>query len=272
MYDIGDTVPLTVTIRNAAGTPVNPTTIALTITLPDLTTTSPSITNPPSVTGVFPYDYVSVQPGLHQVRWTSTVPATSYTDVFNAWPAAGIVFVGLTEVKDQLNIGQADTTHDEELRRAIAGACAVVEDIVGVVARRSFVQTFSGRGLRSLLLSRRPVIAVTSIVEDSATLAAADYSVTEHGVLTRVGAVWPTGVGNIVVTHTAGRVVVGDNILDGTRDLIRVNFRPQLGGNRSPYDTAGPQQSEAGQVRLGFFIPNSVMERLHGSSRGPHIA
>lgn len=249
----------------------------LTVTKPDGTTDTPAVTNPPAVTGEYTHAYVPAQGGRHTWRLTFTgvVPDQAHGDVFHVWPSANTWILGLAEAKDHLNMAQTDTSQDEELRRAIAGVSAVVEDIVGIVARRTVVQTLSGRGTSALLLSRLPVISVTSIVEDAVTLAATDYTVTEHGVLTRLAASvrwrWPVGVNNIVVTHVAGRVVVADNILDGARELLRVNFRPQLGGNRSPFDTAGPP-AEPGQMRLGFFVPNAVMERLHGSARGPHIA
>lgn len=279
MYDLGDTVTIARTCLNAAGVPANATTVTLAIIKPDGTVDTPTVTNPPAQTGLYTVGYVPVQAGRHTYRitFTGVVPDQAHIDLFHVWPSANAWIVGLAETKDQLNISQADTSQDEELRRAIAGASAVVEDIVGVVAQRSFVQTFSGRGTRALLLSRRPVISVTTVVEDALTLAATDYTVTEHGVLTRVASLaawrWPVGVYNIVVTHTAGRVIVPDNILEGTRDLIRVNFRPQLGGNRSPFDTVSDRPgSDPGQMRLGFFVPNTVMERLHGSARGPHVA
>jgi hypothetical protein len=278
VYDLGDTVTIARTCRDAAGAAANATTVVLTVTLPDGTTATPAVANPPGTTGQYTVGYVPTQVGRYAWRMTFTgvVPDQAHSDVFHVWPAVNTWIVGLAEVKDTLNIDQANTSQDEELRRTIAGATAVVEDIVGVVARRSFTQTFSGRGTSTLLLSRRPVIPpMTTVVEDGVTLAASDYTVTEHGVLTRLAGGtrwrWPVGVDNIVATHNGGRAIVGDNILDGTRDLIRVNFRPQIGGNRSPFDNA-TDRAEPGQMRLGFFVPNSVMERLHGSARGPHVA
>lgn len=278
MYDLGDTVTIARTCRDAAGQAANCTTVALTVTKPDGTTDSPAVTNPPAQTGQYTVGYVPAQAGRHvwRMTFTGSVPDQAHVDVFHVWASASAWIVGLAETKDHLNIAQTDISQDEELRRAIAGASAVVEDIVGVVARRSIVQTFSGDGGNVLLLSRLPVISVTSVVEDSITLPATDYTVNAHGVLKRVAggvaARWSVGDENIVVTTIAGRTVVADNILDGTRDLIRVNFRPQLGGNRSPFDNVGERQSEPGTVRLGFFVPNSVMERLNPSARGPHIA
>ena len=269
MYDLGDTYPATVTIRDAAGAPANPGTIVLSITLPDLTVLTPAITNPPVSTGVFPYDYVTTQAGLHRIRWTSTTPATSYNDVFNVWPLADIEMVGLVETKEHLNIALTDTTHDEELRRTIKGASAVAEGIVGACATRTVAETVSGRGGARIYLGLAPVVSVTSIVEDGATLTAGAYSAANKtGIITRVGAGWAVGANNVTVTYVAGRPVIKNNILEGVKDLVRANFRPQIGGNRSPFDTMGPAPV-GGEMRLGFFVPNSVMERLTPDKQGP---
>lgn len=272
MHDLGDTVTIAATCRNAAGAAANCTTVVLTVTKPDGTADTPAVTNPPAQTGAYTVGYVPTQAGRYTWRMTfvGVVPDQATGDVFNVWPLIGIGIVGLAETKEHLNISLTDTSHDEELRRAIAGASAVVEGIVGAVARRTFTEVFSGRGGARVYLSLAPAISVTTVVEDGATLAAATYSLNAaRAVLTRVGGGWAAGPNNVAVTYVVGRPVVADNILDGTKDLIRVNFRPQLGGNRSPFDTVGPQPAEPGQMRLGFFVPNTVMERLNPDRQGP---
>lgn len=270
MYDIGDVYPATVTIRNAAGVPINATTVTLTFTLPDGSVVTPVVTNPPAVTGIYTYDYPIVQAGRHTFAWSTTVPSTAYSDVFNSWALANLAIVGLAETKLQLNIAEADTAHDEELRRCIRGASAVVEGIVGACARRTVVETFSGRGGSRVYTNLAPVLSVTSITEDGASLAASGYSLNgARGVITRKSSGWPLGDNNIAITYVAGRTVTPDNVLDGTKDLVRANFRPQLGGNRSPYDTNPGTAPAGGEMRLGFFVPNSVMERLTPDQQGP---
>jgi hypothetical protein len=273
MYDIGDTFRATVTVRDAAGTPVNASTITLTYTLPDGTTSTPSITNPPAQTGIYINDFVITQAGRHTLAWTSTVPNTGYTDVFNAWALTSNAIVGLAETKEHLNITLTDTTWDEELRRTIRGASAVVEGIVGACARRTVTEVLSGRGGTRIYLNLAPVLSITSIVEDGVTLATSGaYTLKgDRGVITRANGVgWSTTeANNITVTYVPGRVVIPDNILEGTKDLIRANFRPQLGGNRMPFDTNPGAANTGGEMRLGFFVPNSVMERLVKDQQGP---
>lgn len=275
MLDLGDIYPATVEVRNSAGVLVNAATMTFTFTLPDATTTSPAPSNPS--TGRYEHDLLTTQLGLHRFRAVATGPNAAWADVFTVHSLEAFALVGLAEVKDHLNIPAADTSADEELRGFILSACDVVEDVVGVVARRSFTQTLSGRGERSLLLSRRPVISVTSVTVDGVALASTDYSVTPHGVLTRTAGRWPSGVDNIVVVYVAGRSVVPAGVLDGTKELIRINWRPQQGGNYSPFnqgrgDDFGQQARGAGEIRLGFFVPNTVMQRWQPSARGPHVA
>jgi hypothetical protein len=71
VFDLSDSVPLAVDIKDSAGALTNATTITLTLTLPDGTTTAPSVTNPPSVTGQYRVTYVPVQEGRHVVRWVT---------------------------------------------------------------------------------------------------------------------------------------------------------------------------------------------------------
>lgn len=275
LLDLGDIYPATVEVRNAAGVLVNAASVTFTFTLPDQSTSSPAPANPS--TGRYEHDLVTSQLGLHRFRAVSTAPASAFADVFNVHSLEAFAFVGLAEVKKHLNIPATITTYDEELRDFTLSACEVVEDIVGPVARRTFTQTFSGRGERTILLSRRPVMSVISVTVDGT--AVTDFSVTPHGVLTRATAYsagsWPSGVDNIVVQYVAGRTAASAAAIDGTNELIRINWRPQQGGNFGVFDVGGDRAGgapPAGEIRLGFFVPNTVMQRLQPSARGPHVA
>jgi hypothetical protein len=279
MYDVGDIYPATVTVRDAAGSPVNASAMTFTFTAPDGTSSSPAPVN--SAVGQYSYDLPITQYGLHRFRAVSTSPATAYSDVFSVADATWPAFVGLTEVKDHLNIPQATTTQDEELRAFILSASEVVESIVGSVSRRTVVETHTGRGQQAIMLRERPALSITSVTEDGVTLpATGSYSVSDAGVLSRTcgyrGSCWPRGVNNVVVTYVAGRTAVPWAVLDATRELIRINWRPQQGGNYSVFDQGRSddfgQAAAAGEVRLGFFVPNTVMQRLSPSELGPRMA
>lgn len=276
MYDLNETYQATVDVKNSAGTLVNPTSITFTFTRPDGTADTPTPDNPS--TGRFQYDEPLTQFGLWRFRAVSTGPATAYADAFNVVSADWPAFVGLAEVKQHLNIAASNTTHDEELRGFVLSASAVVEDIVGTVARKTYTETYSGRGDTAILLRHRPVLSVTSVTVNGS--AVTDFSVNAHGILSRASAysalTWPRGVDNIAVVYQAGRVAPPHNLLDATKELIRINWRPQAGGNYSVFDGGRGddlgQGVEPAQIRLGFFVPNTVMQRLQPSARAPHIA
>lgn len=277
MYDLGDTITLSATCVDASGDPADATTVTLRVTLPDGTTTDPTPTNPPATPGQYTYAYVSTQYGRHVVRWVFTggVPDQAYADVVNvadsSWPA----LVGLTEVKDHIN--ETGTEHDDELRGFILSASQVAESITGPIARRTVEETFSG-GDRVILLTHSPVLSVTSVTENGETVDTADYYVDPDGLLTRAtdyaASRWATGVDNIVVIYQAGRTAVPYAVIEATKDLIKVNWNPQIGGHAGPFGDGVDDQAGAGegQVRLGFFVPNTVMQRLQPSARGPLVA
>jgi hypothetical protein len=268
MFDLGDTVPLGVDIKNAAGALTNASTIALTITLPDGTSSAPTPTNPS--TGRYEYDYTTAQAGRHLVRWVATTPYAAYTDVFDVRSAAGIGIVSLADAKNHLNI--TTTTHDEELRGFVDTVTDLIEHVSGSVIRRSVVETHSGAYKPALLLRQPPVMSIASVTENGTTLAATDYSLdADAGLLYRMAGAylpsrWRAGVKNIVVTYLAGRASVPAPVREAALDLIRINWRPQQGGNFSPFDGGRGDDAGAAQVRLGFFVPNRVAQLLAPSA------
>lgn len=70
-YELGSVVRLRLTATDTdTSTAVNPTSVALTIKLPDGTTASPSPTNP--ATGSYRADYTPTLEGIHHYRWVGT--------------------------------------------------------------------------------------------------------------------------------------------------------------------------------------------------------
>lgn len=277
MYDLGAVVPLGIDVRDGSGNLADAETVALTITLPSGTSATPTVANPPTSTGRYAVDYVTTAPGRHVVRWTTENPATAYMDVFHV-AADWVAIVGLAETKRHLNIPADDTTMDEELRGFIASASLVVEDIVGVVARRVFTETDSG-GSRHIVLAHSPVLDIVEVTADGTVVDPGDYTSSPSGLLARRSGTWPGGLRNISITYMAGRTVVEANIIDATKELIRINWRPQVGGNYSAFDggrgddfsNAAVEASMQGNLRLGFFVPNTVVQRLSPNQRGPVV-
>lgn len=270
MWDLGDTVPLGVDVRNSAGVLVNAATIALTITLPDGSVLTPTPVNPS--TGRYEYDHTAAVAGRHLVRWLATSPNAAYTDVFDVDASpAGIISVA--DAKEYLKIDPADTSQDEEVRGVVGGITAVVEDVCGPVVRRTVVERHHGAG-SAVALNQAPILSITSVTESGTLLAAADYSLDDYAILTRVSGYtarrWPPGVNNVVVTYVVGRAVVAPHFIEAAKELVRINFRPQQGGNYMPFDSDGGD--DQGLWRLGFFVPHGVLRLLAGDARPPGTA
>lgn len=274
MLDVGDTIRLRYAVRDADDKPATPGAATLTIRLPDGSMVTPTIT--PAAELV--HDCVVADYGRHVVLWKTTGPDRAYADVFNAAPADWPAVVGLTETKKHLNIPLDDVSDDDELRGFILSASMIVEDVVGVVARRAITERASGGG-RHIVLERPPVLEVVEVRVDGDLVDAGDYTVSPSGLLASRRGSWPAGLRNVEITYLAGKQVVPPNIVDATLELIRINWRPQAGGNYSAFDggrnddfgNAGLEASLQGNLRLGFFVPNAVTQRLQPDQRGPVV-
>lgn len=172
--------------------------------------------------------------------------------------------VSVAEVKKQLNIPADDDSQDDELAAYIAAVTEVVEDIVGPVDPREVTETHPG-GTRTLILRLPPALSITSVTEDGSVLAAADYTASlDSGVLYRAHGWWAP----VTVVYQAGRSSVPASVKLAAKELVMVNFRPQLGGDYSPFDTDAPGEGVPGEVRLGFFVPNRARELLKPFEQG----
>ena len=128
-------------------------------------------------------------------------------------PASSYDLTLLATVKAELGI--TNRKEDENLGRWIKQA----SDAVAKYCNRVFVQETVSETFRltcrddGLLLTRFPVSAIVSVVENDTTLVAADYDfISKSGVLNRLrndrGWQWP--IGKAVVTYTAGYASIAD--------------------------------------------------------------
>jgi len=247
---------------------VNAGSIALTITLPDGATTSPTVVNPPATTGQYVYDYQTVQAGRHSARWvgTGTNPG-AHVEVFDVRPADVPYLVSLQDIKDQTNI--TNTVSDEELRRYLESATQVIEDELGMaVVKRTRTEVHQiGRG--SLVLNWTPVVAVTalSLVDGTYTWNVNDLHVTPAGVVTS-----PLGVdpyGHVTVTYTAGMSVVPANYGLAAMIVVQHLWETQRGSSGGP--RAGGLADSMGTgmyAGKGYALPNRAKELLGGGLPG----
>jgi uncharacterized phiE125 gp8 family phage protein len=130
-------------------------------------------------------------------------------------PAGSYDLTSLATVKAELEITRG--AEDGDLARWIKQASdAIAKHCNRIFARETVSETFRTRCREDgLLLSRFPVTGLISVVENDATLTAADYELAgdgSGGVLNRLRCdrdwTWPTG--KIVVTYTAGYALVTD--------------------------------------------------------------
>jgi hypothetical protein len=253
MWEVNGTVVLGAQIKDATQTLVTPSTIVLTITLPDGSTATPT----PTVvsTGIYSATYVPTVPGRFGVRWVTTGPATAYTDVFNVQEAAPPLILSLDETRAYLNFATGQTADDEELREFIEAATRAVEQKVGAVVRRTVTTTIYP-GSEVVRLPLAPVISLTSaaIVRTGTTVDITNF-VEEYGCL-RSKTFAPLPYEPWTLTYVAGRTVTPANIRNVTAAAIKDLWASQRGaGGRR----AG--QSDAGS-RLSYVLSYQALEEL----------
>lgn len=261
-YDLGDVVTLSVNVKDSTGTLANAGAMTLTVTLPDGTTTAPSVTNSP--TGVYTATYTPTQVGRHGVRWVATgANAGAYTDVFDVLDSALMPIVSLADTKAHLNI--TTTTDDEELRRTLAVATEMAERYCNRALRRKTVsETYNGDAC-ALLLRTVPVLSITTVVENGVTLTASDYTLDANaGILLRGSTLadfeWADGRQNVVVTYVAGYTDPPQVAQQAVLELVRHLWQTQRGSVALP--TLGGPDDYNGPTGFGWSIPNRVRELL----------
>lgn len=270
-YDLHDTLPFSAKLYDSSGALTNATSVSLTITMPDQTTVSPSITNPPAVAGTYHYDYPATggvtQPGRYVGVWLFTMATgatTSYPEVFDVAPADPGFVVSLKQVKDQLNI--TSTENDDELALHIATATRVVEYFVGPVIVRSYTERVSGRTPAVTHLPRlgaglTPVLSITSLTPLYTTGISWDLTNVVVDPLTgtlRQATGIPIYGGPWTAVYTAGQRLVDSNWQLAALIEVEHLWRTQRGASGLPLSP----QDDAFIPGLGFAIPNRVADLL----------
>src|SRR4030095_8673193 len=145
----GETYQYRQTVVDAAGVLANAGTVTATVTLPDGTTTAPTVVN--SGTGLYDFDYLTVQVGRHTILGSATGGALGtavekFDDTFNV-ETPGRFLVGFDDARTQLRAVTTITTlaDREQLRwLCLAALDAVERDLDRIVARRSIVEVHDG--------------------------------------------------------------------------------------------------------------------------------
>jgi len=222
VFDLGDIYPAALDVFDANSNLVNPSTVVLTITLPDATVVTPTVTNPPTVTGKLRYSYLTTMAGRHTVRWVTTAPNTAYTDMFTVAEADALAMMSLAEVKLVLGIDPSDTADDEEIRHMIQAVTVAIEDYKGqVMVRRSFTDDYEMTWPGRLRLQNTPVISLTALVSQDGTKT---WDVTklhvnkDNGIVTVLSG--PPITGTVYPTYLAGFQVIPYRYIEAAKIIL----------------------------------------------------
>lgn len=253
MIDQGDSYTLSVTTTDSAGVAANPTLIVCTVTLSDGTTATPAVTTSP--VGTHTAQAPTSLGGHYTVAWAATgANLGAYADSYNVESSAWRGIISMADARAHLNWQGVDTTNDEELRFHLLTASAVVEDIIGPVVRRTIVERVQPQS--GLLFVDAPIISLTSMTDTLGygyTYNVANFLPDGSTIQPLANVVPPCHL--VTVTYVGGRTVIDPQIRMAVLDLIRINWRPQQGGNYSAFDeTSGEPMT----VRLGYFVPVSM--------------
>jgi hypothetical protein len=273
-YDLGDVVPLGITITDSTGANANASAVTCTIILPDGTSSTGSVTNP--TTGLYNCDFSPSQVGRYTVRWLATgTNASAFTDDFVVRDYAEIGAVSLSEVKTHLNISSSDTSLDEELRLFMDAATDLAEGYLGIIiGQRTFTSELYDGGNEFLRIRNPKVLSIASVYENDQLLNSAQYVVDPTGQrLYRIGSgtlyatnsygYWTAGMNNVKVTYTAGFTNPPAAIRQGLLEIIRHLWQTQRGAmNVMGRNQTGDEFYPAST----YSLPRRAMELLDPAS------
>ena len=238
-YDLGDVVPLGITITDSTGANANASAVTCTVYLPDGTSASVSVTNPS--TGLYNADYVPSQVGRHAVKWIATgTNASAYSDVFEVRDINDIGIVGYDEALEFLNIPAA-SANENEIRRFIDASTDLAETYVGqVLGRRTFTNELYDGGTEFIRIRNPKAISITSVTENGMAVSASNYVLDYTGQrLYRIGSgtlyatnsygYWTQGMNNVSITYVAGYVNPPMSAKQGVLEILRHLWQTQRG-------------------------------------------
>jgi hypothetical protein len=263
--DLGDTYRLTNRNLSAAGDLTTATNMALTITLPDATTT---IVDPvtAATTGVYNYDYLTLQAGRHTARWVATgTGAGAYVEVFDVRPADLPYLVSMRDVKDMLNISLTSTTNDDELRAYIEGATRAAEiHRDEVLAKRTFTHERWLSNCTYLTLPRVPIISLTEIrnLENNTTYSVSGWHV--DGVTGALTSITGGGLSGLFkFTYLCGYTIVPGAFTLAVRMIIQHLWETQRGPMGASRFAGGLDDAALMRFRsMNIFVPPRAQELL----------
>lgn len=228
--DLGDALPLSISITNSDGQLSNATEVTLVITQPDNTIVSSGPIVPTSI-GVYDYDYQTTQVGRHTLRWLATgVNASAFVDAFYVMPTDVGEFISLLQFK--AHIKKTDNADDEVIRTFINAACQMIVDRVGPVGVMTVTEELvSRRGF--ITTSKYPIVSVTSLL-DIFVSPIPNYVISDASIgLISTGSY----AGTVSIIYRAGLATIPQNHILAALELtmhLWKNSQQNAGGGRPP--------------------------------------
>ena len=175
-------------------------------------------------------------------------------------------FATVSDLEDLLQVPITTEVQIASAERALREATAAVQNYCRQVLFRVAGDPvlLDGPGRARLLLPELPVISVEKVVENGVELVqGVDYLLGNHGLLVRVGRVWPAGVRNVAVTYTHG---YADPLPEDLRGVCaRVASRVYQAGLRAA-ETLGV--SGVSSKTIGDFSVSFTAESGGGTGEG----
>lgn len=226
-FDLGAVYPAAIDVTDASGAPANCASMALTISLPDGTSTVPAVTNPPAITGAYRLPYITTMAGRHTVRWVGSGPTIAFTDAFDVKEATPPSILALSVAKRCLGMDPENPEDDDELRDMLAGVTKAVENHLNeTVAARTVTEkhTFDAWNWSQarLRLYQIPVITLQSLTSQTsaATWNVSNLDTDENsGIVTVLRG--PPITGSVIAVYLAGYRVIPYNYIEGTKVLLQ---------------------------------------------------
>jgi len=286
VYYVGQPCPLTFTLTDASGNPVNAvaTQPVLTITKPDQTTVTPSVSN--AGTGIYTATYPTTLAGHHLVSWTcadATYPG-GYADEFDVWSTSSSNVLSMADAKAVLSIASTNTAYDDLIAKVNGSVTSWLEWYCGAIVPQTVQETIRVGGL-AVQLSRPPVINLVTwttvpagLANTAATTALANggpmFPVMVYGVAYPLNQLYfepskgwvrntsglPFYYGPYIWQYLAGYELIPQSIRYAGMATLRHLFAIERGG--AGVAAAGAADEETTMTPFGFSVPNRVLEQL----------
>lgn len=253
MAETGSSYRSTLKITDINGVLVDAVSVVLTVTAPDGTVTTPTVSH--DSTGSYRADIVLSQEGLYKLVWTSTSPNTIKTDY-----VPSNVFRSIISIDEARNAaGYVEGDNDNAFRQVMAAATELVEGVVGACVQRTITnERVVGSEAQVIRLAHAPlpsdtsVTSVTSVWPFGPSWTTNDFLVYPDSGTVELASMIYFWRGPWKATYTCGRLVVSQSIQLAVKEIIYdlwSTYRPYGAGDLEP----GPEDTARFEQMLASY-------------------